>query len=232
MLGALILAAPTVSEAAAQGPGAFNFIVRSVVPDGPGGTFHGLLYAGLVACMYLCGLATLTSVSRLAFAFARDGGLPFSTLLRRIGPYRTPSAAIWAVAAAAALFVVTISYEAIAAVCAIFLYIAYVLPTALGVVAKYRGTWKDMPPWRVEPFFLPLAAVGVVWCLVLLVIGMQPPNDIAAPVVGGMLVGLLVLWFGYVRRRSRSCASKTLSPGKRCTRCWRAPRHWAASSYG
>jgi amino acid transporter len=203
MLCALVLAAPPgaggVTAAADEGPGAFHHIIRSVIPGGPGNLGHGLLYAGLAAAMYLCGLATLTSVSRLAFALGRDRGLPFSTYLRRIGPHRTPSVAIWAVAAAASLFIVSISYETTAAVCAIFLNLAYVLPTALCVAARYRGTWSERPPWHVEPFFLPLAAAGVVWCAALVVIGVQPPNEIAAPVVGATVVLLLGLWFGYQR---------------------------------
>ena len=34
--------------------------------------------SAIVLAQYLCGLATVTSASRMAFAFARDGGLPFS----------------------------------------------------------------------------------------------------------------------------------------------------------
>ena len=36
------------------------------------------LVAAIVVAQYLCGLATVTSASRMAYAFARDGGLPFS----------------------------------------------------------------------------------------------------------------------------------------------------------
>jgi amino acid transporter/thiamine kinase-like enzyme len=203
MLGALVLAAPPaeggVAAAAATGPGAFHYIIRTAIPGGPGNLGHGLLYAGLVAAMYLCGLATLTSVSRLTFAFARDGGLPFSTWLKHIGSHRTPSGAIWASSAAASLFIVGLRYETIAAVCATLLYLAYVLPTALGAVARYRRTWTETPPWHVEPYFLPLAAVGVLWCAALIVIGMQPPNAIAAPIIGTAVVALLGLWFAYQR---------------------------------
>ena len=203
MLCALVLAAPPggtgVTEAAREGPGAFHSIIRSVVPGGPNNLWHGLLYTGLAAAMYLCGLATLTSVSRLTFAFGRDGGLPFSTYLRCIGAHRTPSVAIWTAAAAVSLFMVSVPYETIAAVCAIFLNLAYVLPTALGVVAKWRKAWAETPPWNVGRFFLPLAAVGVLWCAALVVIGVQPPNDNAAPIMGATVVVLLGLWFGYQR---------------------------------
>ena len=36
-----------------------------------------MFIAGIVVAQYLCGLATVTSASRMAFAFARDGGLLF-----------------------------------------------------------------------------------------------------------------------------------------------------------
>ena len=50
----------------------------------------------ILAAQYLCGLATVTSVSRMIFAFARDGGLPASSLLKTVSPsFRTPVAAIW-----------------------------------------------------------------------------------------------------------------------------------------
>jgi hypothetical protein len=45
---------------------------------------------------FLCGWATVTSASRMIFAFAREGGLPGWSFLRRVSPrYRTPNVAIW-----------------------------------------------------------------------------------------------------------------------------------------
>ena len=35
-----------------------------------------ILYLAILVSQWLCGLATVTSVSRMIFAFARDGGLP------------------------------------------------------------------------------------------------------------------------------------------------------------
>ncbi len=45
--------------------------------------------------MWLCGLATITSMSRMFFAFARDDGMPFSASFRFIHPkLRTPTKSI------------------------------------------------------------------------------------------------------------------------------------------
>jgi amino acid transporter len=195
MLAAIVLAIPNMDEAARQGDQSFFWIIQGVIPR----TLRIPLYIGLIAAMYLCGLACLTSVSRLAYALARDGGLPFSRALRRIGRHRTPSVAIWTSAAVTALFAVDVSYETNAAVCAAFLYIAYVLPTALGLWAHKRS-WTRMGPWHVGGWYRPLAALSVLACLTLLVICVQPPNEKAVGIIGAMIGGLVLLWLGYTRR--------------------------------
>jgi amino acid transporter len=136
----------------------------------------------------------------MAFAFARDGGLPFSKAVRHVSPmFRTPPVAIWLVATAAVLFTVyAAAYATIAASAAVLLYISYVLPTAIGVIA-YGRWWKEMGPWHLGRWFRPLAVVSVLGCVALVVIGIQPPNDKAAYVVGGMLAALVVMWFAVAR---------------------------------
>ena len=91
------------------------------------------LVASIVVAQYLCGLATVTSASRMAFAFARDGGLPFSHAVQRVCPTRrTPAVAIWMVATASLpLYDSYAGERALTAVCT-FLYLSYVLPAALG----------------------------------------------------------------------------------------------------
>ncbi len=141
MLAAVVVAVPDLDAAAAKGGDAFSFILGRVVP----GPLAVALYAGIVAAQYLCGLATVTSASRMAYAFARDGGLPFSGALRRVSPrHGTPVRAIWAAALLSIAFTVyTPVYSTIAAVCTIFLYLSYVIPTALGLFAWGR-TWTAM----------------------------------------------------------------------------------------
>ena len=64
--------------------------------------YQGLttFFADLVAIivfggMWLCGLSTVTSMSRMFFAFARDDGMPFSSAFRFIHPtLRTPTKSI------------------------------------------------------------------------------------------------------------------------------------------
>src|SRR5262249_61918029 len=100
-----------------------------------------------------------------AFAFARDGGLPFSRALSRVSPvYRTPSVAVWAVALLAVAFTVyTPVYSTITAVCTLFLYLSYVLPIGLGLIA-YGRSWTRMGPWDLGRWYRPLAVLTVLGC--------------------------------------------------------------------
>src|SRR5439155_21711227 len=92
MLCAIVLAIPNMDQAAAKGDGVFYWIMKSVLPR----PLYVVLFIAIGVAQYLCALAGLTSASRMAFAFARDGGLPGWRLLRRISPTsRTPAAAIW-----------------------------------------------------------------------------------------------------------------------------------------
>jgi amino acid transporter len=198
MLAAVVLAIPDGDEAARQGENAFYWITRSVLPV----PLVGGLYLGIAVAQYLCGLATVTSASRMAYAFARDGGLPFSRTLRLVSQaYLTPVPAIWTVALLALAFTLyTPVYSTITVVCVAFLYVSYVLPTALGFWA-YGRKWTRMGPWDLGPLYRPLALVCVAGCLGLLVIGVQPPNEKALYVLTGSLVLMAAVWFGHERRR-------------------------------
>jgi amino acid transporter len=198
MLCAAVMAIQDPIAAAGKGEQAFVFILSDILPRW---LYLGLC-GGVVVAQYLCGLATLTSASRMVFAFARDGGLPASRWLRHVSPrFRTPPVAIWSVALAAVLFTVySPVYSTITAVCVIFLYVSYVLPTTIGVVA-YRKWWSEMGPWQLGPWFRPLALASIIGCAGLIAIGMQPPNEKAAYVVGATMLALVILWFAVAQRR-------------------------------
>jgi amino acid transporter len=198
LLCVLVLAMPDPAEGARQGPLVVPWIMNSVLP----GWLAELMFVGILAAQYLCGLATVTSASRMTYAFARDGGLPWSHVLRRVSMrWQTPVAAIWAVAVAAVLFTLsTPVYSTITVVCTIFLYISYVLPIAAGLLA-HGGSWRRFGPWHVGIWFRPLAVASLLGCSVLILVGMQPPNEASLPVVAGMGLLLCVAWFAGVQTR-------------------------------
>lgn len=198
MLSAIVLAIPDMDAAAATGANAFHFILTAVFPR----PLAILLFVGIGMAQYLCGLATVTSASRMAFAFARDGGLPFSKAMRQVSDvYRTPPLAIWTVGTASVLFVVyTPVYSTIITACTIFLYISYLIPTALGLCA-YGRSWTKMGPWHLGVWYRPLAVICVVGGVILIGIGMTPPNEKAIFLVAGMALTLTIVWFWRERWR-------------------------------
>ena len=93
---AMIMAVPDLKAAAATGWSSFNNLFIAAIL----GSFLGkVMLVGVLISNFLCALAAVTSTSRMIYAFSRDDGLPFSSLLKTVSPkYRTPVAAIWATA--------------------------------------------------------------------------------------------------------------------------------------
>jgi amino acid transporter len=197
MLSSVVMAVPDPSAVAARGEGAFPFALASVLP----GWACASLGLGIASAMYGCGLGALMSASRMAYSFARDGGLPFSGALRLVGPGRSPTVAIWTVAVASWLFTLsTPAYATITSVCVILLYISYTIPTALGAVA-YRRRWRRMGPWDLGSWYRPLAVASLVGSLGLVAIGVQPPNERAVGVLVAIAATLALGWTCSERRR-------------------------------
>jgi len=209
MLSAVVLAIPNLDEAALAGRDAFHLIVRQVLPTG----LWTLLSVGIVVAQFCCGLATVTSTSRMAYAFARDGGLPWSAHMRRVSPrYQTPAVAIWVVSLLSVAFVVhTHTYSTITAACTMFLYISYVIPTALGLVA-YGRSWTQMGPWTLGKWpYRILAVLSTLGCGLILLIGVQPPNEKNRWTILGALALTALVWFTYERSHFRGPPQGVLS---------------------
>lgn len=194
----IVIAAPSLPVAAAQGEGAFLSIMNDVLPR----HLVCALITAIAFAQYLCGLATVTSASRMAFAFARDGGLPFSHKVRWVCPKRrSPAVAIWMVAVLSLLFTIhTPVYTTITAVCTIFLYLSYVVPIALGAWA-YGRTWTQMGPWNLGRWYRPLAVFSVCGCMMLIGVGIQPPNQRSISIIAATGLMMAVGWFGFARHR-------------------------------
>jgi amino acid transporter len=198
MVASFVLAMPDVRSGAGQGADLFAWLMRQVLPGAAGRA----LWVAIVLANYLCGLACMTSTSRMIYAFARDGGLPGSRLLRRVSPrWRTPVAAIWTTAALAlASTLYAPAYSTLTTACVIFLYLSYVMPTAAGLRA-YGRTWTTFGPFHLGgTLYRVLGAVAVVGTAVLIWIGVQPPNQKALPVTGITAGILCAAWWLGVRR--------------------------------
>ncbi len=201
MVAAFVLALPSVADGARQGGNVFPWLMTSVLP----GAFGKALWVGIVLANYLCGLACVTSTSRMMYAFARDGGLPGSRALRRVSTrWRTPVAAIWTtVALAFASTLYTPAYTTLTAACVIFLYLSYVMPAAAGLRA-YGRSWRRMGPFDLGGrLYRVVAAISLAGVVLLVWIGVQPPNEKALTVTLAAVALLAAGWWLGVRRRFR-----------------------------
>ena len=153
-LSAVVLAAPSVSEAASHGEGAFLWIVDSALPGSLSKGFVGGDRRGPVPLRAGDRDLGLADGVRLR-PRRRPAVLP---AVRWVCPRRrSPAVAVWMVAGASVLFTLyTPVYSTITAVCTIFLYLSYVVPTMLGARA-YGRTWTTMGPWNLGRWFRPLA---------------------------------------------------------------------------
>src|SRR5207237_6317525 len=133
------------ATAAAENP--FIHVLRGAL-----GTRAGvaLVWVAILA-MWFCGLSSVTSNSRLLFAFARDGGLPFSRQVGAVSQrYRSPHVAVWISAAAAfAVALWSHAYSAMTALSTIALYASYGLPIWMGLRARRSGRWTRFGPWHI-----------------------------------------------------------------------------------
>ncbi|MDR3499144.1 MAG: amino acid permease [Parvibaculum sp.] len=210
MLCAFVLMIPNMDEAAKQGWNVFFWAMDARVPH----TIKEVLYVAIFISQLLCGLATVTSASRMIFAFSRDGGLPFSKVLAKVSPkYRTPVAAIWTGATLAFLFVWftslpdvsiggTSAYTIVVSCTVIFLFFSFAIPITLGLFAYGTSKWPKMGPWNIGRAAYSLFAIlSIISMVLIFIIGIQPPNDWALNITIGFLVLTAIVWVVFERRR-------------------------------
>ncbi len=199
MVCSFVLAMPDTAKAASDGANVFfNLFAGLAVPT----PVKDLLYICIVLANYLCALAGVTSTSRMIFAFSRDGGLPGHRIWRHVSPaHRTPVNAIWLAAGLAILSTLYSSaFSALAAGCAMFLYVSYAMPILAGLFAEGKS-WTTFGPFRLGGLSKPIGVLAVLGTLVVIFIGIQPPNNILISYGIGLIVLMLILWFGIARRR-------------------------------
>ncbi|RYC11998.1 amino acid permease [Ciceribacter ferrooxidans] len=208
MLCSFVLMIPNMDDAAKQGWNVFFWAMDAQVNP----TMKEILYFLIFLSQFLCGLATVTSLSRMIFAFSRDKGLPASSALAKVSPkHRTPVASIWTGSILSVLFVwftsaITIAgtpaYSIVVSCTVIFLFLSFALPIALGFVAIGTPKWPAMGPWNMGIGVYRLIAVLAILAMAMIFyIGIQPPNDWALPITVGFLVITGVVWFVFENKR-------------------------------
>ncbi|WP_250494645.1 amino acid permease [Caballeronia sp. GAWG1-1] len=198
MVCTFVLVMPDLTAGMKQGTGFFEAILAPIPT-----TLRVCLELAMFFINYVCGLAAIMSTSRMMYAFARDGGLPGSKFLRHVSPkHRTPGAAIWTCAILAIL--ITLygdAFSVLSAGSAVFLYISYAMPIALGMFAEGHR-WTEKGPFQLGLWSKPLALLATVGACVLAYVGIQPPNEKVLYVLVGFVIALLVIWYGFGVRKT------------------------------
>jgi len=195
---AFVIAIPDMDAAAAQGWNVFFWVMDQIVPV----QLKLALYGLILAAQFLAGLATVTSVSRMIYAFARDDGLPASSRLKQVSPrFRSPVAAVWVgVIVAVGFTAYADGYSTVVSVTSIVLYLSYAMPIAAAFWA-YGRTWTVMGPWDMGPTFRIVAVLCIAISLGVFYIGVQAPNGRALSVVLGIFALTGAVWVLIERRR-------------------------------
>lgn len=150
--------------------------------------------------MWFCGLSCITSCSRTIYAFARDHGLPGSSLWKRVSPvHGTPDAAIWVTVALAFLALVySKAYSVVTSISVVTFYIAYLMPVYL---ALRRSGWQKDAVWNLGRYSRSIAMLSLGWGAFIFVIMILPPNETAGKSLGALALLLVVLYFARARRQ-------------------------------
>jgi amino acid transporter len=191
LLVGVTLAIGNLPEAAAA-PNPFLYVLRQSLGPALGGALVWIA----IGAMWFCGLSSVTSNSRMLFAFARDGGLPGSAHLASVSPrFRSPHVAIWvSVAAAFGVAIWSGAYAAMVALSTLALYASYALPIWVGLRARRNGAWSHRGPWDLGRFSTLVNGVALGWCAVVMVLFVLPPNQLAGYTFAGALALLIVYW--------------------------------------
>lgn len=126
--------------------------------------------------MWLCGLASVTSMGRMWYAFARDDGMPGSRYLKRVSVNGTPVNAILVTSLLAVLVCLyAAAFYVVTSISTIALYLAYVIPIYLNVRNRLP---REMTPWSMGRFAPLVNVIAIIWCVFIAVIFMLPPNEL------------------------------------------------------
>jgi amino acid transporter len=133
----------------------------------------------VIGAQFFCGMASITTNSRMIYAFSRDGAVPGHRWWHSINKRtRTPTNAIWLAAALAWLLVAPaywlgsiVAYFAVTAVGVIGLYIAYVIPIFL---RRRAGAAFQEGPWKLGKWSAFIGWIAVIWVAFISIILMLP----------------------------------------------------------
>eukprot|EP00250_Pteridium_aquilinum_P019113 c24301_g1_i1 orf=93-1733(-) len=188
-----------------------QFVPAQILFDAFNARYHSVAGAVIMLIIiwgtfFFCGLATATCATRIVYAFARDGGIPFSKTWRRLHKRtKVPANAVWLCTAIAILIAIpilklSVVFTAMSSMCTIGWVGAYAVPLFARMVVAEEG-------FKRGPFHLGRASrwvcgVAFMWvcytCSAFLLPTAYPiewGNFNYAPVAVGLVMSLSMVWW-------------------------------------
>ena len=200
VLMALTFAIPDVAATAAD-----PYPVLYIVYNNLSAFFANVIAIIIFGGMWLCGLSSITSMSRMWFAFARDGGMPGHKLISQINhKYRTP---IWSIMITSILAVLICIYSAayfvVTSISTITLYLAYGIPIYLNWRNKRQKkgeyTTPESSPWNLKGWGPFINIVSVIWIIFITILFCLPPNELVLWTMILLTIVLVLYWQLYAK---------------------------------
>ncbi|XP_022775925.1 amino-acid permease BAT1 isoform X2 [Durio zibethinus] len=169
--------------------------------DRYGNGVGGIICLGVVAiAIFFCGMSSVTSNSRMAYAFSRDGAMPLSRWWHKVNQQEVPINAVWLSAFISFCMALTslgslVAFQAMVSIATIGLYIAYALPIFFRVTLARKSFIPG--PFNLGRYGVLVGWIAVIWVATISVLFSLP---VAYPITPQTLnytpvavCGLLVL---------------------------------------
>ncbi len=183
VLLALTFAATNTKAIAAAG-GTSQSIIESALTSAAAKAVLVIATVGQI----FCGMACVTSASRMTFAFSRDRAVPGHNLWRRLGKNKTPTWAVVFVAVFALIITIPaykgnhaglpVAFLAVTSISVIGLYIAYIIPVYLRWRMRDRF---EAGPWTLGAKYKWINLIAIVWVILCVIIFSLPFTPAAVP---------------------------------------------------
>src|SRR2546429_3546874 len=171
--------------------GAGIFAVKQIWLDSLGTrAAEFVLFITVVAQLY-CGMSSITSASRMLYAFSRDRATPGHRWWRRLNAARVPYMAVMAIAVLAFLCAFPayfskgigvgagyVAYAAVTSIATIGLYIAYALPIFLRL--RLGDAWEP-GEWNLGRWYKVIGWTAVIWVGFISVLFIMPITPTGIP---------------------------------------------------
>ncbi|KAL0567964.1 polyamine transporter tpo5, partial [Marasmius crinis-equi] len=131
----------------------------------------------VIGAMFMCGTFSITSNSRMMYAFARDGGLPGSKFFAQVDSrWKSPIRTVWLACTLSFILGLpslgsTVAFSAATSIATIGLYISYGIPIALRVIYHKRFV---RGPFHLRVFSFPVAIAAVLWIMFISIVFVLP----------------------------------------------------------